>query len=348
MMMKSFLLSLVAITVFATSVQAQDPASSPVAYMNAIENAQKDMDQKYMAYMSAAAHGRRARKLEKMRKQVLESITNSRYAIINLPFYKGDNTLRQSSIDYVALCYNVFNDDYNKIVNTEEIAEQSFDGMQAFILLQEKTNEKIKEASNKIHDAEKVFAAKYNVNLVEGSSELGEKMAIAGKLNHYRNQLYLIFFKCNWQDGQMIDAMNKKKVNDVEQSRGSIIRYADEGILALDSLKFFMGDATLGNACKEMLKYYKRMAENDVPKLTDYFLKQENFEKIKKAFDAKPSSSRTREDVDAFNKAVGEMNAGVKTYNDTNNKINKERSQAINEWEKTEKEFADKHMPRYR
>ena len=343
--MKALLLSLLFVLLFVTHGTSQDLAN-PGTYMTAVSNAQNDMDQKYMAYMSAAAHGRRARKLEKMRKQVLESITNSRYKITDLPFYKGDNTLRQSSIDYVALCYNVFNDDYGKIVNTEEIAEQSFDGMQQFILLQEKTNEKIKAASEKIHIAQKIFASKYNVNLIEGSSELGEKMAVASKLNHYRNQLYLIFFKCNWQDGQMTDAMNKKKVNDVEQSRSAVVRYANEGLLALDSLKFFMGDAALGNACKQMLRYYKNMGENDIPKLTEFYLKQENFDKLKKGFEAK--STRTKEDVDAFNKGVKEINAAVNDFNQTNNKVNKDRTQALNDWEKAEKEFADVHMPRYR
>jgi len=345
--MKTILLSLLFVSTFAVNGFCQD-LTNPGTYMTAVSSAQTDMNQKYMAYMSAAAHGRRARKLEKMRKAVLESITNCRYKITDLPFYKGDNSLRQSCIDYVALCYNVFNDDYGRIVNTEEIAEQSFDGMQQFILLQEKTNEKINEASGKINTAEKAFAAKYNVNLIEGSTELGEKMAIASKLNHYRNQLYLIFFKCNWQDNQMTDAMNKKKVNDVEQSRSSVVRYANEGILALDSLKFFMGDAALGNACKQMLTYYKRMAENDVPKLTEFYLKQENFDKLKKAFDAKPANARTKEDVDAFNKGVKEINDAVNAFNQINNKVNKERAQALNDWEKTEKEFADAHMPKYR
>lgn len=56
--------------------------------------------------------------------------------------YNGDNSLRQSSIDYIKLCYNVFNDDYAKIINLEDIAEQSFDEMQAFLLLQEKQTKK--------------------------------------------------------------------------------------------------------------------------------------------------------------------------------------------------------------
>ena len=46
--------------------------------MTAISNAQTEMNQKYMAYMSATAHVRRARKIDKMRQQALESIENSR------------------------------------------------------------------------------------------------------------------------------------------------------------------------------------------------------------------------------------------------------------------------------
>jgi hypothetical protein len=71
-------------------------------YMTAMSNAQVEMDQKYMAYVSASAHSRRARKVEKLRTQALESINNAKYKTIELPKYKGDNSLRQASIDYIS------------------------------------------------------------------------------------------------------------------------------------------------------------------------------------------------------------------------------------------------------
>ncbi len=52
--------------------------------------------------------------------------------------------------------------------------------------------------------------------LLAGQSPLGDKMEEAGKLNGYSNSVYLIFFKCNWEDNQMVKAMNDKKVNDAE------------------------------------------------------------------------------------------------------------------------------------
>jgi hypothetical protein len=348
MKQKLFFLVLIILTSIAKTSYAQD-LSNPGDYMSAISNAQTEMNQKYMAYMSATAHVRRARKIDKMRQQALESIETSRFKTIDLPIYKGnDNSLRQSSIDYIKFCYNVFNDDYAKILNLEDIAEQSFDEMQAYILLQEKTTEKINEANNKMNEAEHAFAQKYNVNLIETKNDLTEKLDESGKLNHYRNQLYLIYFKCYWEDGEIVKALNAGKITEAEQGRNSLKRFADEGIAGLDSLKSFEGDPAMALTCKEILKFYKSMAENDMPKQMDYFLKKENFEKIKKSFDAKSGSDRTKKDVDAFNDGVKEINKGTDTYNDINKKMNSERTDAENKWNDAEKSFADTHMPYYK
>ena len=320
------------------------------AYLDAISKAKMEMSAKYMTYLSAAAHGRRAKKVEKLRAQTVESISTSRSKINELPYFKGDNNLRKANMDYMQMLYYVFNDDYAKIVNMEDIAEQSFDEMQAYILLKEKTGEKLNEAYKKVSDSTKSFATKYGVKLIDGSSELGDKMEIAGKLNHYNNDIFLVFFKCNWQDGVLTKAINNKKVNDAEQARNALIKYADEGLAALkaDTLKSFNGDRSLAIACAEVLNFYKTMAQNDVPKMTDMVLKEENFDKIKKAFDAKPKNTRVQADIDAFNKAVVDMNASIGVYNQTNNDVNKRRTNALNEWEKADKKFSDEHMPHYK
>jgi hypothetical protein len=326
---------------------AQD-FSNPGDYMTAVSTAQVEMDQKYMAYMSAASHGRRARKVDKMRQAALESIDNCRYKTIDLPLYKGDNSLRQSSMDYIKLCYNVFNEDYAKIVNMQEIAEQSYDEMEALILLQEKTDEKIDEASSKMHTAETIFAAKYNVKLINTKDELGEKLDVASKLNVYKNNVYLLFFKCYWQDGEVVKAMNAGKVTEAEQGRNSLLKYASDGLTGLDTLKNFEGDPSLATTCKQVLQFYKGAAENDMPKLMDYFLKKENFEKVKKSFDAKSESDRTKKDVDSYNAGVKDFNTATSTFNSVNDKLNNGRNDAIKKWDEAEKSFADGHMPYYK
>ena len=344
--MKHLIFSVLILTLFASSKTFGQDLSNPGAYMNAIGNAHVEMNKKYMAYMSAAAHIHRKRKIEKMRVQALESIDKSLGMTGELPYFKGDNTLRKSSMDYIKFCYNVFNEDYAKIVNTEEIAEQSYDAMQAYILLQEKTDEKIKQANAQMHVAEKAFAAKYNVTITNQKDELDEKMGEADNLNTYTNKLYLIFFKCYWQDGEIVKAMNVGKLTSVEQGRTSLIRFATEGLLALDSLKNFAGDPSLAGSCKRVLNFYKKMAENDIPKQMDYFLKKENFEKMKKAYDAK--GNPTKADVDTFNATVKDVNSSMNIFNNINTNTNNLRNDVLKDWNESEKSFSDSHMPYYK
>jgi len=326
------------------SLHAQN-LDNPGEYVTAVFKARGDMDVKYMQYLSYAAHGRRARKIEKLRQEVLDDINNCRYKTTDLPLYKGDNSLRKASIDYIQLCYRVFDEDYKKIVNLEEIAEQSVDEMQVYLLLQEKVNEKLKEGSADLAKTTQEFAAKYNVQLTEGKSELTDKMETAGKLNSYINHVYLAFFKCNWEDGQMVKAMNDKKISDVEQARSALARYTAEGFSSLDTLKTFGGDPSLANSCRQVLTFYKNLSENDMPKLTEYYVKQEDFARLKKAFDA--NSSHNKEEVDTYNKAIKDINGSINTFNQLNAKVNNGRTQVLNNWQETEKKFADDHMPHY-
>jgi len=326
-------------------VNAQD-ANNPGDYMMTISKARGDMDAKYMAYMSAAAHGRRARKVEKLRQQVLDNINECRSNTSGIPKYKGDASLKQGSLDYIVTCYRVFNEDYGKIVNMEELAEQSFDEMQAYVLLNEKVNEKLASAGKNLHQVTEEFAAKYNVTLIHETNPLSEKMTVAANLNHYMNTVYLIYFKCNWQYDEAIKAMNNKKVNDIEQARNAIIRYANEGLQSLDTIKSFENDPSLVNACRRALTYYKNTAEKDMPQMTDYFLKADEFAKAQKSFEAK--SERTKQDVDAYNKMVKDFNATVNKFNQVNTRGNNDRKQVQKDWEDADKKFADDHMPYYK
>jgi hypothetical protein len=333
---------------FFSGVQAQTIENAG-DYMTALSNAQLGMDQKYMAYISASAHSRRERKIEKLRAQALESIDEARHKTIALPGYKGDNSLRQANIDYIQFCYRIFNEDYTKIVNMEEIAEQSVDQMQAFLLLEEKASEKLEEASEHLSKAEKEFAAKYGVTLVDTKNELNDKMGTAGFVNEYCDKLYIIFFKCNWEDGQLFNALNAHKLNDAEQARNSLIGFAREGLEALktDSLKAYKGNPTLAICCREACQSYLYMAQNDIPKLTDFYLKEENFAKIKKSLEAK-GSNKTKADVDQYNTAVKDINTSVNNFNQMNEDLNKRRQEIVTNWEKAEKGFRDELIPYYK
>ena len=131
----------------------------------------------------------------------------------------------------------------------------------------------------------------------------------------------------------------------MEEARNALAAYAKEGLLALDSLNNFKGDHSLAQACKQALQFYQKLAENDMPKITDFYLKEENFNKLKKAADAKGQNNLTKQDVEAYNKAVNEYNASINAYNQLNANINTGRNQVIDNYNNASKQFLDTHIP---
>jgi hypothetical protein len=329
------------------TAQAQTD-DNPVAYMNSFVAVHEDMNNKDLIYQSAAAHGKRLRRVEKLRKQAVDAIDVAMDKSVALPAYKGDNSLRQASITYINFCHKIFNEDYAHIVDLEEISEESVDKLQAYLLLQEKTDEKFEEANKTWDKAYADFAAKYKVTLIDSKSDKGEKIETANKLNKYFNALHVLFFKCNWENNQLVKSLGTKNVNDIEQCRNALIKYANEGLIGVDTLRSFNGDASMAQTCKESLIGFKKIAETIIPKMTDHYLKEENFNNIKKAFEAKSPSDRTNQDIDAYNKAVKEINNDVNTYNQNNNEMNNLGTQIVNNWNSTEKTFLDNNMPYFK
>ena len=107
----------------------------------------------------------------------------------------------------------------------------------------------------------------------------------------------------------------------------------------------FQNDNSLLLACKQLQEFYKEESKQ-IPLLTNFFLKEENFNKIKTAFDSKKPADRTKQDVDGFNKAVAEINKATNDYNQLNAQLNTKRNTLIENWNKTSSNFLDKHTPK--
>ena len=67
---------------------------------------------------------------------------------------------------------------------------------------------------------------------------------------------------------------------------------------------------------------------------------------MKKDFEKK--SRQSKEEVDAYNAAVNDINKKSQKYNQSMNDLNKQRSEALSNWNKTVNQFFDEHTPRYK
>jgi ribosomal 50S subunit-associated protein YjgA (DUF615 family) len=333
-------------TFFALSTKAQKFTTAG-EYMTYMGELNRKITEDYMSYTSAVAHGKSARKVENRRKEIIQSTKDAIKKISAMPPYKDDKALRDSAVSYLKLIQHVLNDDYAKILNMEEIAEQSYDAMEAYLLAQELASEKMNDAGRRLNAIEKEFAAKNNINLIESKDELTTKVEKAQRVNAYQRKVYLIFFKSYKQEAYLLEAIQSKNVNGIEQNKNTLQKYAEQGLATLDTMKAFSNDRTIVNACKQLLEFYKTES-NKISSLTSFYIKEENYQKIKKAFEAKKESARTKADVDQYNKAVNEFNQSVNEFNATNNSLNETRNKLIANYNKAVDTFLDKHTPKYK
>jgi hypothetical protein len=326
-----------------SSAQNYDNA---VEYMNVISKQRENVSKKFMSYASAAAHGKKARKIESLRAKLLDEVQEARMNIASMPSFKGDKSYRDSTVNFIKLYYNVLNEDYSKIVNMEEIAEQSYDAMEAYMMAQELVEKKLEEGNEKMHLATESFAAKNNIMLNKDNSDLGEKMKQVHEINKYYNEIYLIFFKAYKQENYLMEAVQKNNITGIEQNKNSLLRYAQEGLEKLKGIKSFQGDNTLASACKTVLKFYEKEVNEKMNTVSEFFLTQERFAAIKKEFEKKSSPSKA--EIDTYNKSVKDINTASNAFNNSNQSLNKDRSDILNDWNKTVNSFFDEHTPRYK
>jgi hypothetical protein len=319
----------------------------PVAYLESIGNGFADIAQNTMSYTSAASHGKSARKVEKRRSDLMQAIKQAEANVRKMKPFNGDHAFRDSVVSYLRINRIVLSEDYGKILNMEEIAEQSFDAMEAYLLAKEKAHDKLDDAFEKVKEQQELFAKSYNVKLLEGSSKVGRKLETSNKVFAYYNQIYLLFFKSFKNEAYLMDAINKRDINAMEQTKNALLASAEQDLAKIGPMGTYKGDATLKTACQQLLNFYKSECATKIPDLINFYLKKENYEKMKAAMEAKRPTDRTSQDIDTYNKAIDDFNKAVNNLNKDQNELNKKRDESLNKWNDMSEEFLHKHVPKY-
>jgi hypothetical protein len=319
---------------------------SPADALDKINVQISQVNQKYMAYMSEVAHGTKIKKAEKKHAAFMEQIDNSRYALASIPYYKGDKSLHEGTKSYLQLITNLQRENYSKVINLEEIAEQSYDAMEAYLLFKRKINERMDLAADERKTMIETYCTKHNITLVEAKeTEEGSKMKKLDAVMDYKEMMFLIFFKASVHEDQLIEAMNKKNITAMEQIRSTITKYSDEGLQKLDTIKRYNGsDATLKLALKRTLDFFKKEAEL-LDAFTDFQMKEETFNAVKKAFEKNSRAQSDKKEIDKYNAAINEMNKSSEKLNQVNQQLNKNRTETYKNWNEANKRFLDTHVP---
>ncbi|MGQ2984503.1 LIC11966 family surface protein [Flavobacterium sp.] len=317
---------------------------TPIDYLNFIGKESKSITANTWKYTKAVAHSKSARKIDATRKNLIKSIQAASKKIGATNGYKGDVVYRDQLLAYYSISEKYINDEYDKIIDMQEVAEQSYDLMEAYILTRDMVNEKINAEIEKLNTNQKEFANKYNIAITDDETELGKKMEISNQVFRHQSDMYLIFFKVYITDANLMKAVQDKNINTIQQNASALESFVAEGLEKLKAAKPFKNDMMLVNGSKKALEFYKKEALEFAPAVTDFLMLNQKAEETKKAMDAKGKPSKA--EIDAYNKTVADLNKAVDAYNKLTTKFHNDRNNAITAWNAASDGFVSKHVPK--
>lgn len=338
-------LSINFVLLFAIPIYSQS-TNEAVSYLSKISEQYEDIRKEMWDYTSTMAHSRSARKVEKKRIDLLKILGKSINNVSNMQAFYNDFSLRDSVVAFLTLYFNVLNNDFAKIIDMEEVAEQSYDLMEAYLLAQELANKKLEIASERIDKQYKAFANNYGVTLVENRDNISIKLKRSSEALKYYNKVYLVFFKAYKQEMYLIDALERNDINAIEQNRSALKSISEEGLEKLIEIKHFKGDNSINSACKRILTFYIDEAENKIPIIADFLLVTEEYNKMVAIFESKDRMLLTNEEVNKYNDAVNTYKKGINKFNITNNTLNNKRNSNINMWNNSVSSYMSRHIPK--
>lgn len=336
--------SILVILIFNQNCVYTQTSNEAVEYLDGLTASFNELKGETWQYLKAITRGKGARKVENKRQNLLSEIRTVKSEVRRKRAYQSDVSLKNAVVEYLNLTYIVLKEDFDKILDMEDIAEQSYDMMEAYLLAKEKANEKLNGAFEIVQQAQKDFAENHNITLIEGGlDKVSQKIAKANNTLKYYNEIYLIFFKCYKQESYVNEALQRNDINGLEQNTSTLALFAEEGLEKLKGISSYQGDPNLKITARKVLTFYQSEAEKDFPSMIDFFIKKDNFEKVQKMVESKSKKSRTQQDIDQYNKATKEYNEAVKTFNRVIEFTNNQRRKYLEQWDQMAERFFDKH-----
>lgn len=313
-------------------------------YLDFIATEQESVTKNMWKYTKAIAHSKNDRTINAKRNVLLKTVEKAIAKIENADGYDGENYKNQV-LTYMRLNESLLNQDYAKIIDMKEVAEQSYDAMETYVLARELADQKMEDAYNEYDTNFRLFATKHNISIVESETDLGNKMKISNQVFNHYNELYLIYFKVSINEMYLIDALSKNDVGAIQQNANALSQTAKEGLEILKTVELYKNDKSIAEVTKDAFEFFIDEADNQVPQLTEFLILNEDFETIKNALEKTPERKRTKEQIDTYNKKVKDINKAVDNYNKVNTKLNKDRQNVVNKLNTTNENFLAKHIP---
>ena len=318
---------------------------SAIEYLEFISKEQENVTKNTWKYTKAVAHSKKDKNITKKRDILIKTVER---AIAKIDKAEGfnDDEYKNNVLKHMRLNESLLKKEYANIIDMKAVAEQSYDLMEAYILAQDLAYEKMIESQIRYEKNFYTYAEQNKINIVESDNDLGKKMAISNKVFNYTNALYLIFFKVYINEVYLWESIEKSDVSGIQQNANALNQAAKEGLEEIKTIKPYKTDKNLKLTYQVVFDFFIDESEKQIPVIADYLILKEDFETIRLTIDRTPENERTKEQIDAYNKKIKEINKAGANYNKVNGSLNNNRQKVLLKMEDAKSQFLSKHVPK--
>jgi hypothetical protein len=262
-----------------------------------------------------------------------------------MPRYKGNGILRDSTVSFLDITYNLVNEDYAKIVSLESVAEQGNEQMESFLQTQQEAYSRTSQAAKGLKKAEEQFAKQFGVSLVDSDNKFARKLEELNRTFKYYNKIYLSFFRAYQQELTLFSAIENQSLDEMKTERRKLQVAATEGLDKLNRMGSYNGDKSLRSAAQENLKFYQEEAKGQVNHIISYYSDLEKLHSLKAELDKPGLNPEQRRGLTSrYNEQVKQVNQRTPELNELNASLNLERAQQLDKWNKVSETFLQKFI----
>ena len=287
--MKKIITLSICLCIIGFTANAQN-SKSALNYLNFVSKEQKKITKSMWNYTKAIAHSKSDRNIRNKRKVLLKTVDKAILKIKKSKGFKGDK-FKNEVIAHLTLNKNILNNDYGKVIDMKEVAEQSYDLMEAYFLARKLADKKLEESQTTYEKNYYTFATENNIKIIENETDLSKKMKIANTVFDYYDEMYLLFFKVQVQESNLWGAIKANDINTIQQNTNSLNTLAKEGLEKLTTIKPYKKDNSLLKITEKIFQNYIDVSENKIAKITDFLILNEDFNKLKKVVELNHQNS---------------------------------------------------------
>ncbi|MCB0637415.1 MAG: hypothetical protein KDC54_12390, partial [Lewinella sp.] len=210
-----------------TALQGQT-FDNPADYFDRFNQAHGAIVQKNMEYLQYVVHTDNLMEIAQRRLELLELVNQTKAQITGLPDYDGDGSMKAELLSILDVYHELFDVDFEQVELLKSASQQSFTAMEQYMTAHEAAEEKLAGASERFLTAQRAFASRHNLQLMEGAQSTEARQL--NELNAYQRALFLPSFRVNKANAAFLDALEQQDAGAMRQAHQTLLE-ACEAVL---------------------------------------------------------------------------------------------------------------------